>query len=312
VVTALVQGRVTRKQFELSQKGQLEQLKETHRHNLDMLVQQQKQQEQFRLKQFAEADQADRLRIIEYIDLLVPRLCEIATLGYLGSDNKNHQELQRYRMLQKFSQALELHPAHPEHTLGLRIAFLLFQAAATRLAMTARWKRPLTPEQETFLAPWDSRIEPVICSGRYPGLELLYREQIEIVTEDMLIHPATTDLTRPKNWKEFCEQYRSDPALRELADLVSGKVAVVFNEDKALPVRRSMQCRLAIMALYFIQMSRLAGFDTWNTREEGLWDVVVEWFRWEDEQGQKPKWYLFEPGDVRQRLTGRPAGQRTS
>lgn len=59
-----------------------------------------------------------------------------------------------------------------------------------------------------------------------------------------------------------------------------------------------MQCRLAILALYLVRISRDAGNDSWNWREESLRGIVKDWFAWESEHDQNPKWFIFKFGDV--------------
>jgi hypothetical protein len=302
LIAGWFQSKVARRQVQQAHDSQLALLEQTHRHNLEVLTAQQRRDEDLRLRQFAESDRADRLVVIEYIDLLLPRLCEVASIYYLAADNKDAEELQRYLRLQKFMGASAVDPAHPERNLGMRMTFLLFQLiAAMRIALNARWTRPLTEEQSQFLSHWETHIEPMICSGRYPGKELLYREQIEIITEEMLVAPHATKVTRPLNWKEFCDKHSGNPAVRDLAETVAGKLRFIFDETRSLPPRKAMQCRLAIMALYLIQLSKEAGSDSWQRREEALWDIVTDWFTWEAEQGQKPAWYVFEFGDVARR-----------
>jgi len=148
----------------------------------------------------------------------------------------------------------------------------------------------------------ESHIEPMICSGRYPGKELLYREQVEIITQEMLTAPDVTKVVRPLNWKEFCEKCAGNQVVRELAEQVADRVRFIFNESNTLPPRKAMQCRLGIMALYLIQMSKEAGNDSWTWREDRLWKVVAAWFAWEQAQNQNPRWYVFERGDVAQRV----------
>jgi hypothetical protein len=301
LIAGWFQSKVARRQVQQAHESQLALLEQTHRHNLEVLTAQQRRDEDLRLRQFAESDRADRLVVIEYIDLLLPRLCEVASIEYLASDNKEADELRRYLTLQRYMSANVVDPAHPERNLGLRMAFLLFQLAAMRIALNARWLRPLTGEQSRFLSHWETHIEPMICSGRYPGKELLFREQIEIITEEMLVAPQATKVTRPLNWKEFCDKYSGTPAVRDLAEMVAAKLRFIFDEGNKLPPRKAMQCRLAIMALYLIQLSKEAGENGWTRREEGLWDIVTRWFAWEDEQGQEPAWYVFQFGDVAQR-----------
>jgi|GEM_PF-2665354 len=299
VIAGWFQQRVTRSQTADAHRSQLQLLEETHRQNIAVLSIQQKREEDLRIRQFAESDRADRLVVIEYVDLLLPRLIEVSAIRYLAADNKDADELRRYQQLQRYMSEQSVEPAHPEKNLGLRMAFLLFQLIGSlRIALSARWTRPLTDEQTTFLSHWESHLEPMICSGRYPGKELLYREQVEIVSAEMLASPETAKVPRPINWKEFCDKCVAEPALKRLADVVAGKLRFIFDEANSLPPRKAMQCRLAIMALYLIKLSKDAGNDSWARSEEGLWNIVRDWFRWESDQGQEPRWFVFKFGDA--------------
>jgi hypothetical protein len=59
-----------------------------------------------------------------------------------------------------------------------------------------------------------------------------------------------------------------------------------------------MQCRLAIFALYLIEMSEEAGNAGWKRRQDQIWHVVAAWFAWQQERDQMPAWYVFNRGDV--------------
>jgi len=304
-----LQARISKDQVRRAHENQLQILQETHLHNLNVMTMQQKREEDLRLRQFTESDRADRLVVMEYVDLLLPRLIEVAAIYYLSSDNKDKDEGHRYQLLQRLMTTTAVDPAHPERNLGLRMAFLLFQLiAALRIALNARWTRPLSEDQAAFLAHWESHIEPMICSGRYPGKELLYREQIEIVTEEMLVAQHAMGIFRPLNWKEFCDKCASNPVMNELSELVASRLRFIFNEGNALPPRKAMQCRLGIMALYLIELSKESGNDSWTRREDGLWQIVGDWFRWEMEQDQEPRWYVLRFGDVEERVRPKPAG----
>lgn len=299
LITGWFQARVSRKQATDAHESQLKLLQEAHRQTLETMALQHDREADQRTKQFAESDKADRLVVVEYVDLLLPRLIDAASIGYLGPNNRDQEELRRYQSLQQFMTQDAIDPAHPEKNLGLRMAFLVFQlTAAMRIALNARWLRPLTDVQTRFLSHWEDHLEPVFCSGRYPGKEVLYREQAEIIVEEMLIAPGATKVTRPLNWKEFCDKCESSPVLRELAEQVADRLRFIFVETNSLPPRRAMQCRLAILALYLVQISKDAGNDSWTRREESLWRIAREWFAWEAGQGQNPRWFVFRFGDV--------------
>ena len=299
LINGWFQACVSRKQTAEAHDSQLKLLQETHRQNLEVLSLQHDRDSDQRTRQFEESDKADRLVVVEYIDLLLPRLIEASSIVYLGPGNHDPDELRRYQNLQQLMEQVAIDPAHPEKNLGLRMAFLMFQlTAAMRIALNARWLRPLTQEQAKFLSHWEDHLEPILCSGRYQGKELLYREQVEIIVEEMLVAPIATKVTRPLNWKEFCEKCQSCPVLKELAEQVAVRLRYIFDDTKALPPRRAMQCRLAILALYLVQISKDAGNDSWNWREESLWRVVKEWFTWQEKENQRPCWFVFRFNDV--------------
>jgi len=287
------------------------QSRKAHQSQVAILKATQQREELHRERQFQESDNADRLLIVEYIDQLLPRLCEITSIYFLaGSDiNKDQEERELFRRLQGFMNATNVDQAHPEHTLSIRLAFLLFQLiAAMRAALNARWTRPLSSAQAKFLTHYEDHLEPIFCSGRYPGDEFLYREQIEIIADEMLA--AKQGIVRPLNWKEFTERYMTGGVLRTLTDLVAGKLRFIFDDasPRTTPPRRAAQARLAILALYLIQMSAEAGNPGWNRRTEGIWRVVGNWFAWERDHRQNPQWFVFRRGDVEEWLAAQPAG----
>jgi hypothetical protein len=311
VIAGWFQARVARSQSAQSHESQLQLLEKTHKQNMEMLALQQRREEDLRLRQFEESDRADRLVVIEYVDLLLPRLTEVCSIRYLGYDNNDPDELQRFQLFQSRMMEKGIDRAHPERNLGLRIAFLLFQLVGSmRIALNARWARPLSERQTTFLAHWERHIEPMICSGRYPGKELLNREQLEIIGAEMLVAPPATAAVRPLNWKEFCTRCEGDPVLRELSEIVASRLQFIFNDENSLPPRKAMQCRLAIMALYLIQLSKEAGNESWNRREEDCWRVVTDFFEWESQVSQDPKWFVFQFGDVAERARVRGGTRR--
>lgn len=281
--------------------------RKAHQSQVALLQSTQQREDQLRERQFHESDKADRLLVIEYVDQLLPRLCDITSIYFLaGSEiNKDEEERQLFNRLKYFIEATATDPAHPEKTLGLRLAFLLFQViAAMRLALNARWTRPLSDAQTSFLAHYESDLEPVLCSGRYPGDEFLYREQIEIIADEMLV-AKQQGIVRPLNWSEFCGRYQQGGVLKALADLVANKLRFVFDDSspKTTPPRRATQCRLAILALYLLRLSEEAGDAHWKPREAGIWRVAANWFAWERDQNQAPRWYVFKAGDVEARAT---------
>jgi hypothetical protein len=187
----------------------------------------------------------------------------------------------------------------------------MFQViAAMRVALNARWKRPLSPEQAKFLAHYESHLEPLLCSSSYPGDVFLYREQIEIIADEMLA-TKQQGIIRPLNWNEFAQRYEATGVLRTLTDMVAGKLRFIFDDSnpKTVPLRRSTQCRLAILSLYLLHMSEEAGSTFWTRRAEGIWRVVTNWFAWEKDQEQDPQWYVFRRGDVADRVEGKQSGE---
>ena len=291
LLTCWSQGRGVRRQAEM-----------THRQNLELLRLEMHRDEKARRRQQEEADLADRLRVIEYVDMLVPRMHEIAAIRYLADDNKDEEEGEKYRTLKRYISIDAVSAAHPEQTLGLRISFLIFQLiAAMRLAILARWTRPLSDAQSRFLGYWELDIEPILCSGRYPGKEFLYREQLEIVAHEMITPSSALGVTRPLNWSEFCNTLSDGNVLGELARVVAEKIAFVFDESNPLPARKATQCRLAIMGLYFAKLSEEAGESTWSAYVDRLWQVVLECFQHEKDCSYYSGWFVFERGDVEER-----------
>ncbi len=282
------------------------QTRKAHQSQLALLSLSQEREDKVRLQQFEESDRADRLLILEYIDQLLPRLSEITSIYFLagGPINKDEDERQLFCRLQSYMKASDVDSAHPERTLSIRLAFLLFQLiAAVRLALNARWSRPLSETQARFLAHYEADLEPILCSGRYPGDEFLYREQIEIIADEML-SAKQYGIVRPLNWNEFVTRYMADGVLSRLANLVAGRFRFVFDDTnpRTTAPRRALQCRLAILALYLIRLSEESGATHWSRRADAIWPVVTSWFAWEREQQQEPRWYVFSPGDVATRL----------
>ena len=164
LITGGFQACVSRKQTAEAHDSQLKLLQETHRQNLEVMSWQDGRESDQRTRQFAESDKADRLVVVEYVDLLLPRLTDAASIVYLGPNNRDEDELRRYQNLQQLMAQVAIDAAHPEKNLGLRMAFLMFQlAAAMRIALNARWLRPLTEEQTKFLSHWEDHLEPVLC-----------------------------------------------------------------------------------------------------------------------------------------------------
>ena len=150
-----LQSRISRKQALQEHANQLKLLSETYRQNLEVLTMQQRREEDLRIRQFAESDRADRLVVIEYIDLLLPRLIEVASIDYIASNNTDLEVLRRLKQLQNYMTTTVIDASHPERNLGLRMSFLLAQlTAAMRIALNARWTRPLTDSQTVFLGHW--------------------------------------------------------------------------------------------------------------------------------------------------------------
>lgn len=281
--------------------------RKAHQSQVALMAASQSREEELRQRHFQESDRADRLLVLEYIDQILPRLCELSSIYFLaGTDiNKDDEERRLFNRLKGFMNSLALDHAHPERTLSIRLAFLLFQVlAAMRLALNARWRRPLSAKQSQFLAHYETHLEPILCSSRYPGDELLYREQIEIITDSMLVEKEQ-GIVRPLNWREFAQAYFDDPVIKTLTDMVAAKFRFIFDDTnpKTTPIRRANQCRLAILALYLIRMSTEADSLGWSRREEDIWRVCVSWFQWEQDQKQSPQWSVFERGDVARRAT---------
>ncbi len=272
------------------------------RSQLEILRASQRREDAERIRRYQEADHADRLLVLEYIDLLLPRLNDITSIRYLyGQTNQNNEERETFLRLRRYLNAEDIDQAHPERHLGIRLAFLLFQLlAAMRSALNARWTRTISEQQVRFLSRYEQYLEPILCSTRYPGDAFLYREQIEIIADEMLV-AKQHGVFRPLNWKEFTDYYRTDAVLTELTNIVTKKLQFIFDDtNPALtPRRRANQARLAILSLYLIQISEDAGERSWSGRREALQRTLSEWFVWEaGNKKHPPQWYVFSPGDV--------------
>lgn len=291
--SSLLQSWSMRSQAREQHANQMALLRESHRH-----------EDEDRARQHAEADRADRLRVIDYVELLIPRLAELATLGWLGSSRAGGGASGQFARLEPWMNTTAVDPAHPERNLSLRTAFLGFRlAAAMQMALQARWLRPLTPIQAEFLSRWERHIEPVLCSNRYPGAPILYREQLEIIANQMMVRSEATGEARPMNWREFCDLYNQDPVWKELADTVAGYLRQIFAKEGDLRERKNRECRLAIMALYLIDLCRSEGEMRWGDLEGNLWRTITrQYAHIQEKSGQPPMWYVFAPGDVGERL----------
>lgn len=291
LVTSWAQSRESRRQSQ-----------QAHQQSLELLLAQFEREDSMRNREFLESDCADRSLVGEYVEMLIPRLIDVAGIDYIASDNRDVEELQHFQNLQRFMQSTDIDAAHPERNLGLRMAFLMFQImAAMRLALNARWTRPLSDEQSKFLQHWDRDIEPMMCSGKLPGKPLLYREQIEVIVQLMLIKPDTTELVRPVNWSEFCSLHGANPVVKDLSEQIADRIRFIFDESNSLPPRKAMQCRLAVMALYLVRIADETAGGDWEQAANRMWKVAAEWFAWERDHGQNPWWYVYAPGDVEER-----------
>lgn len=190
-------------------------------------------------------------------------------------------------------QANPVDAAYPERSVSLRIAFRLFQlVAAMRLALNAPRTRVVSEKHRQFLDEWNSHLAPVLCSPDYTGEPLLFREQLEIIANEMLVKPNTTDAVRPVDWSEFVAKYTQGGVIKSLADIVCERIAFICHDTGSMRCRRLLQCRLAILGLYLIGLSKLAGKDFWSSREPGLWSTVRNGFRREARQ------WLYDPSHL--------------
>jgi hypothetical protein len=255
-----------------------------------------------RLRRYQEQDHADRQLVLEYIDQLLPRIDNITSLWHLaGQTNTDADQRKLYLRQQSLINNKDIDPAHPERNLGIRLAFLLFQLlAAMRSALNARWTRTISEQQVRFLSRYEQYLEPILTSTKYPGNAFLYREQIEIIADKMLI-AKQHGVFRPLNWHEFTDDYRNDAVLTELTTIVTKKFQLIFDDSGQAPLRDRLanQARLAILQLYLIQIREDAGDHSKSGRREALQRMVSREFEHEaGEQNHPPQWYVFSPGDV--------------
>ena len=157
----------------------------------------------------------------------------------------------------------------------------------------------MSDRQRKFLSHWEEHFEPVICSGRYPGKEMLYREQLEVITETFLVE-SSSGIIKPMDWRQLCERLKTDDTLKTLTEEVSSKLQFIFDERNTLPPRRAMQCRMAILGIYLVRLSQEVEDDLWNRLESQLWTVVRGWFSWQQAEKRDPQWFVFEFGDAKQ------------
>ena len=281
------------------------------RQNMNALREQHKQaqerEDKRRQTELAQHEEADRQLVREYAELLLFRIRNIATIVFLGPDNYDQAEGHRYKTLKPFMLETDINPSNPENCLAISITFLMFQLiAAMRLAVAARFARALSDEHRAFLDNWERRLEPIFSSRAYPGNRWLCREQVEVIGERMLIKDDTTAASRPMHWQEFTREAGNDTVLAALTETVRSKLASIFDDgDPAhLAARKEAQCRLAIMALYLIELMPESERDSYTLKETSkqLWDNLVESFASEWKRpGRRPNWYVFQKDDLRRR-----------
>lgn len=284
-----------RREAEQNHARQMELLRESHRQEIE-------RREADRNQQRDDYDRADRSLTVEYIDMLLPHLRRICAIFYLGEDNNNTLELRAYKQTKNFMEEKgDADPAHPEKDLGLRLAFLLLQImAAARLAHSAQWMRPLTDSQKKFLWLWTKRCVPALCSNQYPGRPFLYREQIQLLAEAMLVHSVHISKSRPLTWAEFVGQYHDSKTIKDLSDQVATAFRLIFVESEPLPLRKGQQARLDFLSLYFLEMQELSDQTVLQSSRDQHWSNIADAFRFEvDKSGRDPDWYVFQAGDIK-------------
>ena len=123
-----MQARISRRRSDEERANQVKLLTETHRHNLEVMTMQQRREEDLRISQFEESDNPERNRppraviALEYIDLMLPRLIEVASINYIdASDNKDLDELQRFTKPDQLSVTTTL-PARPTPRRRIKLA----------------------------------------------------------------------------------------------------------------------------------------------------------------------------------------------
>jgi hypothetical protein len=63
-----------------------------------------------------------------------------------------------------------------------------------------------------------------------------------------------------------------------------------------------MQCRLAILALYLINISEDTEDNNWKAKDAKIWKMVSEHYKWQLDnhsrgKGSYPRWFVFVQGD---------------
>jgi hypothetical protein len=86
------------------------QARKAHQGQIALLNASRQREEELRQKPFEEADRADRLLIMEYIDQLLPRLCDITSIYFLSGTeaNRNDDERDFFLQLQRNMNAAHL------------------------------------------------------------------------------------------------------------------------------------------------------------------------------------------------------------
>ncbi len=257
-------------------------------------------------QELQEIENTNRELVQAYADSLIFQLRNLSEIvGWLEENNGDNK---KYTELSKYIRDKNINVAKPQETRGYQIAFLIFQfMAAFWLSRTSRFSGMMTPEYKDFLDKWENKFEPIFCSRKYPGIPWLFREQIEIIAEEMLVVSEKTDITRPMHWKEFAEEIENNKALLDLADHLKSRIAFIFNDADNIENRQRTLSRLAFLGLYLTDIfSKYDKSDYIEESETLFWDRITEWCTkdelWFDEHDEGRQLYVFVEGDIQKRI----------
>lgn len=262
-------------------------------------------QDRLQLQTFAQHDAADRQLVVDYIMDFVARLDDLALLRVHNLDTAPDEVQKKYNRVRTFFTGKVVDHVHHDRNWGAWYAFLLFQIiGAFNVVLLSRWQRPLTDEQKQFLKLYDDRLAPALTSSSYPGKRFIYRDQLDVIADSVLVRHEHTSLLRPVNWVEFVSKYNEVAWFKELVEIVAGNFRIIVG-DEPLDDRKNAQARLCMLVLYMISILKSSGINfsaALLSNEEGLWEELGHSFiRHTKRTGRKPDWYVFERGDIEAR-----------
>jgi len=251
---------------------------------------------------YIEKENAQRVLVQQYAKSLLPlikRICEIKWLD--ESTNKNEEDKKKLQKLKRFILTDALDCAHPQTNAGYQGTFLIYQfIAAFNLALAMRVKGYFTPTYKEFINNWERQFLTVFCSTIYPGIPWFFREQLEVIGQEMLIWDEKLNQVRPLNWFEFTHKLNNEPNFKSLCEALREKIVHIFREDCALANRLQTQTRFAFFALYLLSMLDESDMDVgFKGFEQVFWNNICCWYR--DNPEKNGYIYVFQKGDVAKR-----------